>query len=68
LPSFCLKKATPCTASNAGHQALAPIASTNCTKTRIPTTTLKMLVAEMVQADFIAAKRDALVKMAGFKT
>lgn len=33
-----------------------------------PTTTLKELVAEMVQADFTSAKRDALVKLAGFQT
>ncbi len=33
-----------------------------------PTTTLKELVAEMVQADFNSAKRDALVKLAGFQT
>jgi len=33
-----------------------------------PTTTLKELVAEMVQADFSTAKRDALVKLAGFQT
>lgn len=32
-----------------------------------PKTTLQELVAEMVQSDFTAAKRDALVKMAGFK-
>jgi len=34
----------------------------------VPTTTLKELVAEMVQADFTSAKRDALVKSAGFQT
>ncbi len=34
----------------------------------VPTTTLKELVAEMVQADFTSAKRDALVKLAGFQT
>ena len=34
----------------------------------VPTTTLKELVAEMVQADFAAARRDALVKLAGFQT
>jgi len=34
----------------------------------IPRTTLKELVAEMVQADFTSAKRDALVKLAGFQT
>jgi GDPmannose 4,6-dehydratase len=33
-----------------------------------PKTTLKELVAEMVQADFTSAKRDALVKLAGFQT
>ena len=33
-----------------------------------PTTTLQELVAEMVQADFTSAKRDALVKLAGFQT
>jgi GDPmannose 4,6-dehydratase len=32
-----------------------------------PKTTLKELVAEMVQADFISAKRDALVRLAGFQ-
>lgn len=32
-----------------------------------PTTTLQELVVEMVQSDYQAAKRDALVKMAGFK-
>ena len=32
-----------------------------------PKTTLAELVAEMVNADYTAAKRDALVKMAGFK-
>jgi GDPmannose 4,6-dehydratase len=32
-----------------------------------PKTTLKELVAEMVQADYTAAKRDSLVKLAGFK-
>lgn len=32
-----------------------------------PKTTLKELVAEMVREDFKAAKRDALVKMAGFQ-
>lgn len=31
-----------------------------------PRTTLKELVAEMVQADYTAAKRDALVRLAGF--
>lgn len=30
--------------------------------------TLKELVAEMVPPDFIRAKRDALVKLAGFQT
>jgi hypothetical protein len=30
-------------------------------------TTLKELVAEMVQADFTSARRDALVKLAGFQ-
>jgi GDPmannose 4,6-dehydratase len=34
----------------------------------VPKTTLKELVAEMVQADYTAAKRDALVKLAGFQT
>ena len=34
----------------------------------VPTTTLKELVAEMVQADFNSARRDALVKLAGFQT
>ena len=34
----------------------------------VPTTSLKELVAEMVQADFTSAKRDALVKLAGFQT
>ena len=33
----------------------------------VPKTTLPELVQEMVQADYTAAKRDALVKMAGFK-
>ena len=33
-----------------------------------PKTTLKELVKEMVQADFSSAKRDALVKLAGFQT
>ena len=33
-----------------------------------PKTTLKELVAEMVQADYNSAKRDALVKLAGFQT
>jgi GDPmannose 4,6-dehydratase len=33
-----------------------------------PATTLKELVAEMVQADYSSAKRDALVKLAGFQT
>jgi GDPmannose 4,6-dehydratase len=32
-----------------------------------PVTTLQQLVQEMVQADFASAKRDALVKQAGFK-
>ncbi len=32
-----------------------------------PKTTLKELVKEMVQADFSSAKRDALVKLAGFQ-
>lgn len=32
-----------------------------------PRTTLQELVKEMVEADFVAAKRDALVKMAGFQ-
>ena len=32
-----------------------------------PTTTLPELVAEMVQADYAAAKRDSLIKLAGFK-
>ncbi len=34
----------------------------------VPTTTLKELVQEMVQADYTSAKRDALVKLAGFQT
>ncbi len=34
----------------------------------VPKTTLKELVAELVQADFTSAKRDALVKLAGFQT
>jgi GDPmannose 4,6-dehydratase len=34
----------------------------------VPKTTLQELVAEMVQADYTAAKRDALVKLAGFQT
>jgi GDPmannose 4,6-dehydratase len=34
----------------------------------VPRTTLKELVVEMVQADFTSAKRDALVKLAGFQT
>ena len=33
----------------------------------VPKTTLAELVQEMVQADYTAAKRDALVKMAGFQ-
>jgi len=33
----------------------------------VPKTSLAELVQEMVQADYTAAKRDALVKMAGFK-
>ncbi|MES2582813.1 MAG: GDP-mannose 4,6-dehydratase, partial [Pseudomonadota bacterium] len=33
-----------------------------------PRTTLRELVAEMVQADFTSAQRDALVRQAGFKT
>ena len=33
-----------------------------------PKTTLKELVKEMVQADFSSARRDALVKLAGFQT
>jgi GDPmannose 4,6-dehydratase len=32
-----------------------------------PTTTLQQLVAEMVEADYSAAKRDSLVKLAGFQ-
>jgi len=32
-----------------------------------PTTTLPELVAEMVEADYTAAKRDSLVKLAGFQ-
>ncbi len=32
-----------------------------------PKTTLRELVAEMVQADYTAAKRDSLVKLAGFQ-
>jgi GDPmannose 4,6-dehydratase len=34
----------------------------------VPKTTLQELVVEMVQADYTAAKRDALVKLAGFQT
>ena len=34
----------------------------------VPTTTLQELVVEMVRADYTAAKRDALVKLAGFQT
>ncbi len=34
----------------------------------VPKTTLQELVVEMVQADFTSAKRDALVKLAGFQT
>jgi GDPmannose 4,6-dehydratase len=34
----------------------------------VPKTTLAELVQEMVQSDYIAAKRDALVKMAGFQS
>ena len=33
-----------------------------------PKTTLKELVTEMVRADYTSAKRDALVKLAGFQT
>lgn len=33
-----------------------------------PKTTLQELVSEMVTADYVSAKRDALVKMAGFTT
>jgi GDPmannose 4,6-dehydratase len=33
-----------------------------------PTTSLQELVKEMVQADYSAARRDALVKLAGFQT
>jgi GDPmannose 4,6-dehydratase len=33
----------------------------------VPKTTLKELVVEMVQADYTAARRDSLVKMAGFQ-
>ena len=32
-----------------------------------PKTTLQELVKEMVEADYTSAKRDALVKMAGFQ-
>ncbi len=32
-----------------------------------PTTTFEQLVAEMVQADYTSAKRDSLVKLAGFQ-
>lgn len=32
-----------------------------------PRTSLAELVAEMVQADYTSARRDALVRMAGFK-
>ncbi len=34
----------------------------------VPKTTLQELVVEMVQADYTSAKRDALVKLAGFQT
>jgi GDPmannose 4,6-dehydratase len=34
---------------------------------RVPKTTLRELVAEMVQADYTSARRDSLVKMAGFQ-
>ena len=33
----------------------------------VPTTTLRELVAEMMLSDYTAARRDSLVKMAGFK-
>jgi len=33
----------------------------------VPKTTLQQLVTEMIQSDYAAAKRDALVKMAGFQ-
>ena len=33
----------------------------------VPTTTLRELVAEMVLSDYTAARRDSLIKMAGFK-
>jgi GDPmannose 4,6-dehydratase len=33
----------------------------------VPKTTLKELVAEMVQSDYTAARRDSLVKLAGFQ-
>jgi len=33
----------------------------------VPKTTLRELVAEMVQSDYTAARRDSLVKLAGFK-
>jgi GDPmannose 4,6-dehydratase len=33
----------------------------------VPTTTLAELVKEMVEADYTAARRDSLVKMAGFQ-
>jgi len=33
----------------------------------VPKTTLKELVAEMVQADYTSARRDSLVKAAGFQ-
>ena len=33
----------------------------------VPTTTLAELVREMVEADYVAAKRDSLVKQAGFQ-
>jgi GDPmannose 4,6-dehydratase len=33
----------------------------------VPKTTLKELVAEMVQADYTSARRDSLVKLAGFQ-
>jgi GDPmannose 4,6-dehydratase len=34
----------------------------------VPTTTLRELVSEMVQADYVSAKRDAFVKLVGFQT
>jgi GDPmannose 4,6-dehydratase len=33
----------------------------------VPTTTLPELVKEMIEADYDAARRDSLIKMAGFQ-